>query len=128
MNAKHFIAAAEIAALDEKRVIHPLNANTHRLTRSLGDVAGMRTLGVHMVRVEPGRDTTEYHFHHAEEEFLYILGGRGTAEVGDETFDVGPGDFLGFPAGGPAHVMRNPGPGNLACLMVGERRDGDAVG
>lgn len=127
MGSRHHLSAADIAAIDERLVVHPLNANGQRLTRTLGDLAGLANVGVHLVRIESGRDTTEYHFHHAEDEFLYVLEGRGIAEIDGETVEVGPGDFLGFPAGGPAHTMRNPGPADLVYLMAGERRYGDVV-
>jgi len=127
MAGKCLVRASEIAAMTEKEYTHPLNANAVRQTRTLGDIAGLGNLGVHLVRIEPGRETTEFHFHHAEEEFLYILSGRGIAEIGGEETEVGPGDFVGFPASGPAHRMRNPGPDDLIYLMAGERRFGDVV-
>ena len=127
MTARHHVPADAIAGLTETSFIHPLNANAVRHTRTLGDLSGLRNLGVHLVRVEPGHATTEYHLHLAEEEFLYILSGRGTAEIDGREIPVGPGDFLGFPAGGPAHVMRNDGPGDLVYLMAGERRAADVV-
>ncbi len=38
---------------------------------------------------------------------MYVLSGRGTAEIGKDEEAIGPGDFLGFPARGPAHHVRN---------------------
>lgn len=127
MSARHHLSAAEIDGLQETSYVHPLNANAVRLTRTLGEIAGLRNVGVHLVRVAPGRASTEFHFHHAEEEFLYVLAGRGVAEIDGREIPVGPGDFMGFPAGGPAHAMRNEGDEDLVYLMAGERRDGDVV-
>lgn len=127
MSAQHHLSADAISSLPERSVIHPLNDNAVRHTRTLSEIAGLSNLGVHLVRVEPGRATTEYHAHQAEEEFLYVLSGHGVAEIGDRETLVGPGDFLGFPAGGPAHVMRNDGPEDLVYLMAGERRAADVV-
>ncbi|WP_231510189.1 cupin domain-containing protein [Fischerella sp. PCC 9605] len=31
-----------------------------------------------------------------EEEWVYILSGRGIAEIGDRSYSVEPGDFMGF--------------------------------
>ena len=127
MSAKSHFTAAEIAAIGEEAVVHPLNANAIRHTRRLGNLVGLQNLGVHLVRVEPGFETTEYHVHQMEEEFLYVLSGRGTAMIdGTETL-VGPGDFLGFAAGGPAHIMRNDGTEDLVYLVAGERRAMDVV-
>lgn len=39
----------------------------------------------------------------------------------EQTFDLVAGDFVGLPAGGPAHVFHNPGPEPLRCLVVGSR-------
>ena len=56
-----------IDALPEKRHAHVLDPEAQRLTRSLGDAVGLKTLGVHLVRLEPGRESTVYHFHHQDE-------------------------------------------------------------
>ena len=127
MTTKSHHTADEINATEQTAVRHPLNAGAVRHTRTLGNLAGLQHLGVHLVRVEPGFQTTEYRLHHMEEEFVYILSGRGKATIDGIQSAVGPGDFLGFAAGGPAHVMRNDGPEDLVYLMAGERRDSDVV-
>ena len=35
-----------------------------------------------------------YRLHYREEEWIYVLAGRGIAEIGDEEITVGAGDFL----------------------------------
>ena len=75
----------------------------------------------------PGRYSTEFHYHDADEEFLYVLSGRGIAEIGDERFEVGPGDFMGFGAPSKPHAMRNPFDEDLVYLMGGERNVSDVV-
>lgn len=118
-----YLSAAEIAALDEKKMVHQFNANAIRMTRSLGDLMGLIDMGLHLVRVEPGRDTTTHHFHGQDEEFVYILEGHGRATIGDDVIDVGPGDFMAFPKGSPAHSMCNPAEAgrDLLYLMGGTR-------
>ena len=37
------------------------------------------------------------HIHHREEECFYILEGKLTFQVGDQTFQVSPGDFVNIP-------------------------------
>ncbi len=115
------LRAADIAAMPEKKFVHALNARAIRYTKSLGDAAGLQTLGVHLVRVRPGDDSTVYHYHHQDEEWVYILSGRGVAEIGDRTVDVGPGDFMGFVAGSESHLMRNPNSEDLVYLVGGNR-------
>jgi uncharacterized cupin superfamily protein len=127
-NSPHPLLKAEtIAGMDEQVYRHPLNDKGRRHSRSLGDAVGMRRLGVHLARIRPGDDTTEYHIHHFEEEFIFILSGRGVAEIGGETFEVGVGDFIGFPARGPAHTMSNPFDDDLIYLVGGNRDDFDVT-
>mgnify|MGYP005806752331 CR=1 FL=1 len=112
---------ADIEAMEETRFVHPLNPGAIRHTRSLGDASGLSSLGVHLVRVTPGDDTTEYHFHHHDEEWIYILSGRATARIAGEEREVGPGDFMGFVAGSVPHGMRNTGTEDLVYLVGGNR-------
>ena len=53
-------------------------------------------------------------------EWLYILAGRGTAEIDGEDFEVGPGDFMGFRTPSVAHHLRNSGEEELVYLMGGD--------
>ena len=113
--------AAEIESMPEEARAHPLDPGVVRHTRSLGDAAGLRSLGVHLVRLRPGHVSTVYHFHHQDEEWIYVLSGRGIAEIGEATMEVGPGDFMGFVAGSVPHLLRNPGKEILAYLVGGNR-------
>jgi uncharacterized cupin superfamily protein len=119
--------AATIAAMPEQRNVHQFNANGVRHARSLGDALGLQRLGVHLVRLEPGRDSTTFHFHEADEEFVYVLSGRGVAEIGAHSAEVGPGDFMAFTAPSPGHLLRNPFDEDLVYLMGGERNAVDVV-
>ncbi|HEY9879924.1 MAG TPA: cupin domain-containing protein [Leptolyngbyaceae cyanobacterium] len=119
------LTAAAIAQLPEEVFVHPLNPNAVRHAKSLGDVIGFHHIGVHLVRVAPGHDSTEQHVHQLEEEFIYILSGQGIAEIGSEQFEVGPGDFLGCPAKGLAHGLSNPFEKDLVYLVGGMRLEYD---
>lgn len=119
------LTAQEIDALPERRHVHQFNDNGVRHTRSIGDLVGMTHLGVHLVRLEPGRDSTQFHFHHQDEEFLYILEGRAMASLGDEEREVGPGDFMGFTAPSVPHKLHNPFDEDVVYLMCGERNQID---
>lgn len=118
---------AEIEALAERRHVHQFNDAAVRLTRTLGTVAGLERIGMHLVRLPPGCDSTQFHTHSADEEFLYILDGRAVAEIGDGAWEVGPGDFIGFPAPGPAHNLRNDFDEDCTYLVGGERNPLDVV-
>lgn len=121
------LKAKDIAAMTPTRRQHQFNENAVRLTRGLSDAAGMQRIGVHLVRLEPGRESTQFHYHDADEEFLFVLEGRGIAELGDREVEVGPGDFMGFPAPSEPHSLRNPFDEDLVYLMGGERNANDLV-
>jgi uncharacterized cupin superfamily protein len=111
----------------ERRFQHMFNANGIRMTRSLSDACGLKQLGVHLVRVEPGRESTEYHAHSHDEEWLYILSGRAIAELGGRRTEVQAGDFMGFTAGSEPHTMRNESAEDLVYLVGGTRHAYDVV-
>ena len=125
MITKYHLTAAAIADLPEQIVQHPINPNAIRNSRALGDAVGLAMLGLHLVRLKPGRDSTEFHFHHGSDEFIYVLEGRGKSRIGDEHFDVNAGDCLGFPALGPPHVLSNPFDADLLYLCGGTRATSD---
>lgn len=116
------LTAAAIARMDEIRRVHVLNKRAIRHGKSLGDAVGMRDLGLHLVRIAPGDASTEYHTHYCDEEFVYILSGRGVAEIGTRKVKVGPGDFMGFTANSLPHAMTNPYREDLVYLMGGTRK------
>src|SRR5688572_14911644 len=96
---KNILRAEEIAATPEYELHHPLNPATKNFLRMLGQPSGLERIGVMIVRVAPNAESFPYHFHHGEEEFAYVLSGRGVCEIGTEISEIGPGDFIGFPAG-----------------------------
>lgn len=120
-----YLSAKDIAALEGLKKAHFLNKGAVRLQKSLGDAVGLKRLGVHLISIEPGQYSTEYHCHQIEEEAVYVLSGTGTATIGDEKLKVGPGDFMGFPVNGVAHDFFNDGGEPLVFLVVGQRLDHD---
>ncbi len=121
MTDTYLMKAAEIAAMDGLGKTHFLNDNAKRINKSLGDATGLTGLGIHIIEVAPGFETTEYHVHHFEDEAVYILSGTGTATIGDEDHPIGPGDFIGYRKGGLAHTIVNTGAETLRILVMGER-------
>ena len=116
------LRADEIAAAESTHS-HPWNPNSEISGAQLGRMTGLERVGVSLARLAPGRESFVYHSHEREEEWLYILSGTGTAEIDGREFDVGPGDFMGFPAPSVAHHLRNTGAEPLVYLMGGEHRD-----
>lgn len=116
------LTAGAIEKMEEIRRVHALNKRAVRHGKSLGDAVGMRDLGIHLVRLAPGNESTEYHTHSSDEEFVYILSGRGIAEIGKRKLKVGPGDFMGFAANSLPHTMKNLYKEDLCYLMCGTRK------
>lgn len=122
---RELLSAAAIAALPSQTKVHRLNPNAVRSSKSLGDAVGLAHIGVHLVTVMPGRDTTEYHRHGYEEEFLYVLSGQGTADIDGQLHPVAVGDFMGFGRNSVAHSLSNTGSEPLVCLVGGQRLEND---
>jgi uncharacterized cupin superfamily protein len=115
--------AADRAKVPEESFSHPFNPNSQIFGRTLSDGTGLERLGVHWIRIPAGKESFVYHRHRTEEEFIYVLSGRGIAEIDGNDYEVGAGDFLGFGTSPPvAHHMRNPFSEDLVYLAAGERR------
>lgn len=102
---------------------HPWNPESEVLGTHLSSAAGLVRTGISRTRIPPGKESFTYHLHHCEEEWLYILSGRGVAEVDGRELELGPGDFLAFPTPSVAHHLRNPFDQPLEYLMGGEARE-----
>ena len=113
-----------MAGLDKT---HFLNPNAKRINKSLGDATGLTGIGFHIIEVEPGHETTEYHVHYHEDECVYVLAGTGTATIGTQDVPINPGDFIGYRAGGLAHTIVNTGTDVLRMIVVGQRLDQDVA-
>jgi uncharacterized cupin superfamily protein len=92
------------------------------IMRSPGDATGMTHMGVHVRSIEPGLAGTHRHCHTVEEEWSYVLGGRGTVRIGHLRIPVWPGHFVGFPPGPRPHHFIASGNEPLVLLEGGERR------
>ncbi len=115
------LKAHEIEKAQERGITHPLNPNSEVYLRPLSERTGLKRAILTLARVPPGKESFAYHTHLGDEEFLYILSGRGRALIGDKVFEVGPGDFMGFPTPSPGHHLINPYEEDLVYLMGGER-------
>lgn len=106
---------------------NPDNPRSEIRMTPLAQRAGLRRVAVELARVAAGRESFVYHLHHVQEEWMFVLSGRGMAEVGEAEHEVGPGDFLGFPAGGPGHHLRNESAEELVYLQGGDASGGVEV-
>jgi len=86
---------------------------------------GARAQSLAEATVAPGTVTT-LHRHHAAEELYHILDGRGVMTLGDERFEVGPGDTVCIRPG-TVHCIENRGavPLRFLCCCTPAYRDDD---
>lgn len=124
---RKFIIRAREAEEQASFFSHPWNPNSEIQTTRLSSLVGLWRVGMSWVRVPPGKESFVYHSHYREEEWIYILSGHGVAEIDTEEYEVGPGDFMGFPAPQAAHHLRNPNEEDLVYLMGGEALDSDVA-
>jgi uncharacterized cupin superfamily protein len=122
---KLLLKAADIEQMPGERKVHFLNTNAVRLNKSLGDAVGLSQIGVHIIYVEPGKETTEYHKHLYEEECVYVLSGKGSLIIEGDAYQFEKGDFVGFPRNTAAHGIINDGDETLVCLVMGQRLQHD---
>jgi uncharacterized cupin superfamily protein len=118
----NIVRAADIAA-HVQEFSHPWNPNSQMIGMQLARSVGLKRTGVNFIRVPAGKESYVYHSHVHEEEWVYVLSGRALALIDDMEYEVGPGDFIGFPTPSVAHLLRNPGPGDLVYLTGGENRE-----
>ena len=120
------LRAADIAA-KMARHSHPWNPKSEMTGIQLSRQTGLERSQVSLARIAPGKESFVYHTHQREEEWLYILSGTGTAEIDGGEYEVGPGDYMGFPTPSVAHHLRNTGSEDLVYLMGGEHRDAEVA-
>jgi len=93
-----------------------------RQRRALGDAAGLNQFGVNLLHLPPGCASSQRHWHHREEELVYVLEGELVlvTDAGEQVLT--PGVAAGFPAGnGDGHHLINRGDTTAVCLEVGSR-------
>ncbi len=122
----NIVRAADIAR-HAQQFSHPWNPNSEMLGTQLARSVGLKRTGVNFIRVPAGRESYVYHSHHYEEEWIYVLSGRAITLIDDVEYEVGAGDFIGFPAPSVPHLMKNPGPDDLVYLSGGENREFDVA-
>ncbi len=122
----YLLRAADVQARSQT-FSHPWNPSSEITGYQLGRATGLKRTGVNLARLAAGRESYVYHAHWTEEEWLYILEGRGVARIDGAEYEVAAGDFMAFPTPGVAHHLRNPFDSELVYLMGGEHRDTETV-
>lgn len=124
-NEKKSIVRAQEAEEQASPFSHPWNPSSEVHATRLSSQVGLSRVGISWVRIPPSKESFVYHSHYREEEWIYILSGKGVAEIDGEDYEVAAGDFMGFPPPQTAHHLRNSGEEDLVYLMGGEALDSD---
>jgi uncharacterized cupin superfamily protein len=107
----------------------PLNkAVEGRSRKRLGNAAGLSQFGVNLCRLKPGAASSQRHWQHNEDEFVYVLEGEVVlCEDAGETV-LKPGDAAGWKAGVPdGHCLINRSQRDAVFLEVGTRAPSEKV-
>ena len=80
---------ADDLAAQERAVTQRLKSELAPAATGLSRLAGLKRAHVSLGRIPPGKDSFAYHAHMQEEEWVYILSGRGIAEIDGESYKVG---------------------------------------
>jgi uncharacterized cupin superfamily protein len=85
----------------------------------LGGHAGAARLAATLYELERGAHVSPLHFHHANEELLFVLGGTPTLRLAEgEERVLAPGEVVAFPVGpAGAHQVLNRAPAPARVLI-----------
>jgi uncharacterized cupin superfamily protein len=73
------------------------------------ELGGLPTLRCGLWQLAPGKKSFPLHRHLSLEEALFVVSGRAIVRSESGDTEVGPGDYVAFPPGGPAHQLINAG-------------------
>lgn len=95
----------------------------------IGPLIGAKKLGCQLHIVPPGKKAFPRHAHHANEEMFFVVSGKGTYRLGEETFEIRAGDVIAAPAGdgSTAHQIVNTSGEELRYLAFSTRHDPEVV-
>ncbi len=96
-----------------------------RVKRPLGDLFGLRNVGVNLTCLKPGAASALHHRHSRQDELIYVLEGEPTLFTDAGETRLSPGMVAGFPAGGTAHHLENRTDRDCLILEIGDRTEGD---
>lgn len=74
------------------------------------------TMHVNLYCIVPGQENP-LHRHPLSDEWLYFVSGTGECVVGDQTFQVKPGDLVLAPQDAPHAVRNTHASENLVCIL-----------
>ena len=95
---------------------------TGRERKRLGNAVGLDQFGVNLTTLKPGAASSLRHWHHNEDEFVFILEGEVVLIDDSGETVLKPGDAAGFKANDPnGHHLVNRSNRNALLLEIGTR-------
>ena len=92
----------------------------NKLRRRLGVAAGLKTIGINLLELEPGAWSSQRHWHTLSEEFVYVVEGEVVLVTGSGDEILRAGDCAGFQAGdADGHHLQNRSDKRAIVLEVG---------
>lgn len=88
---------------------------------------GGQRLSAGLWELPPGKKSFPLHLHHGTEEALWVVSGHATVRTPEGLTPIGPGDWVSFPTGGPAHQLVNEGQEPFVYLALGHSVGVDVV-
>ena len=104
----------KIIRTQEMEWAHPMNHG--RFDQRRKALAGEK-MPCGLWELAPGKFSFPMHAHHVTEEALFVISGRAQVRTPEGDTEIGPGDFVSFPAGGAAHQLFNHT--SLPCVYLG---------
>ena len=102
--------------------VYPEHDEPMGLNAAFGYHFRLKRLGIHHVRLLPGRRSSFPHAESAEDEFVYVIAGTPDVWLDGVLHRLQPGDGVGFPAGeGLAHSFVNNTDADVQLMVVGDR-------
>lgn len=93
-----------------------------RSSLRLGEAGGLKQYGVNLVMLEPGAMSSLRHWHHNEDEFVWVVEGECTLVQDEGETVMRPGDCAAFPAGNQnGHHFLNRSDKPAKFLVVGTK-------
>ncbi len=93
----------------------------------LGAATGGKQLGASLFELAPGKADFPFHFHHHNEEAIYVLEGEGLLDLGEKDTQQVPiraGDYIAFPVGPEGcHRVTNTSDASLRFLCISTMKD-----
>ncbi len=88
----------------------------------LSDAGGLTQIGVYLETLHPGAQSSDRHWHEAEDELLYVLSGEITVTDNHGPHLLTAGDAVAWPHGAPnAHHVKNLRAKPASYLILGSR-------